>query len=99
VRDASAEKLFICPSCRWISAHRFPLWKQLPPSMRCPGCGAEAESTVAVGPDHPSLSAVQHARLRWLRSKDSTTALQKYLEGHRVAHISEFVVIASGGCS
>jgi|HubBroStandDraft_4_1064222.scaffolds.fasta_scaffold05043_2 hypothetical protein len=66
MRDA--KKGFFCTAagCGWNDFGRYPLWTQLPPSCPCPRCGVEAESGVAVGPDHPSLSAVERARLRWM---------------------------------
>jgi rubredoxin len=63
---SDAQKGFFCTACGWNDFGRYPLWKQLPRTHSCPECGAEAESGTLVGPDHPSFSATERARLRWL---------------------------------
>jgi hypothetical protein len=73
MRDTSAEKCFVC-SCGWISAHRYPMWRQLPASCRCPQCGGDAKSVVLLGPDHPSQRAVDRAWLRWALNATTTEA-------------------------
>ena len=69
-----AQKGFFCSACGWTDFGRYPLWKQLPSSCTCPQCGADAESGVSVGADHPSLSAADRARLRWILNETTYEA-------------------------
>jgi hypothetical protein len=71
---SDAQKGFFCAACGWNDFGRYPLWKQLPATRPWPECGAEAESSVSVGADHPSLSAAQRARLRWLLNETTYEA-------------------------
>jgi hypothetical protein len=66
MRDTTAERVCACTVCEWMAPERLPLWRPEPPAGKCPDCGGATRWGVAYGADHPSLSAMERARLRWL---------------------------------